>query len=69
MVYGKRLDDAFRFMSELDKYSDERVQPVWREAWRRKELANRHCFYSQQEETIAEARQLLPLRVGAKVFT
>ena len=68
VVYGRNLTDAFRFMSELDKYSNERVQPVWREAWRLKELANRHHFNSQQEETNAHARQLLPLQVGAKVF-
>ena len=30
VVYGKNLTDAFRFMSELDKYSDERVQPMSR---------------------------------------
>ena len=66
---GKSPAEVFCFMSELNKYSDEQVQPVWREAWRLKELANRHRFNSQQEETNAHARQLLPLRVGAKVFT
>ena len=68
VVYDKNLTDAFRFMSELKKYSNEGVQPMWREAWRIMELANCHRFYSQQEEMNAHAQQLLPLQVCTKDF-
>ena len=68
VVYVRPLLDAFRFMSDIDKFSDQRVQGVWREAWALKERANRRRFYSQREATNAHAPELVPLDVGAKVF-
>ena len=68
IVYGRPLQDAFRFMSDIDKFSDQRVRGVWREAWSLKERANTHRFYSQREATNAHARELARLDVGAKVF-
>ena len=55
-------------MSDIDKFRDQRVWGVWREAWSLKERANRHRFYSQREATNTHARELAPLDEGAKVF-
>ena len=55
-------------MSDIDKFSDQCVRGVWREAWSLKVRANRHHFYSQREATNAHAHELDPLDVGAKVF-
>ena len=68
VIYGRRLPDAFKFMSTMDKFSDEAVQPTWRMAWELKERANRHCFYSQREQMNRTARPLAQLPLGAKVF-
>ena len=68
MIYGRRLTDAFKFMSATDKFSDEAVQPTWRMAWELKERANRHRFYSQREQTNRTARPPAQLPLGAKVF-
>ena len=68
VVYDRPLLDAFRFMSDINKFSDQRVQGLWREAWALKERANRHRFYSQREAKNAHARELVMLNVGAKVF-
>ena len=68
IVYGRPLQDASRFMSDINKFRDQRVRGVWWEAWAFKERANRHRFYSQREATNAHARELAPLDVGAKVF-
>ena len=68
VIYGRRLTDAFKFMTRTDKFSDGAVRPAWREAWELKERANRHRFYSQREQTNRTARALPPLKVGAKVF-
>ena len=62
IVYGRPLQDTFRFMSD-NKFSDQRVRGIWWEAW-----ANRHHFYSQREATNVHARELGLLDVGAKVF-
>ena len=58
VIYGRRLTDAFKFMSTTDKFSDEAVQPTWRQAWELKESANRHRFYSQREQKNKMARPL-----------
>ena len=50
VIYGRRLTDAFKFMSTMDKFSNEAVQPTWRIAWELNESANRHHFYSQREK-------------------
>ena len=46
VIYGRRLTDAFKFMSTTDKFSDKAVQPTWRMVWELKEHAKRHRFYS-----------------------
>ena len=68
VIYGRRLTDAFKFMTRTDKFSDEAVQPAWRQAWELKERANRHRFFSQREQTNKTSRPLAPLPIGAKVF-
>ena len=60
---GQPLLDAFRFMSDIDKFSDQHVQGVWREAWALKERANRHHFYSQRSEERPRPRAI-PARRG-----
>ena len=68
VVYGRRLTDAFKFMSTTDKFSDEAVHPIWRKAWELKERANSHRIYSQREQTNRTSRPLAQLPLGAKVF-
>ena len=68
VIYGRRLTDAFKFMTRTGKFSDEAVQPAWRQAWELKERANRHRFFSQREQTNKTAKPLAPLPLGAKVF-
>ena len=43
VIYGRRLTDAFKFMSATDKFSDKAVQPTWRTAWELKERARVSC--------------------------
>ena len=37
VIYGRRVTDAFKFMTGTDKFSDEAGQPTWRQARELKE--------------------------------
>ena len=56
VVYGRPLQDTFLFMSDINKFSNQRVRGLWREAWSLKERANRHRFYSQRGDKCPRPR-------------
>ena len=43
IIFGRQLP------ADLNKFSDDRVHPAWRETWRLREAANRQRFYCQQQ--------------------
>ena len=42
IIYGRPLRDAMKFMSNVEKFKDPRVRPMWRESWA---VGQRVCFY------------------------
>merc|ERR1711872_713857 len=68
IIFGRQLPDGFKFTADLDKFSNSRVHPAWRETWRLREAANRQRFFCQQRTTNARARPRGPLHVGMRVL-
>ena len=68
IVFGRQVNDAFTFVSRIEKFKNPAVQPIWRDAWKTKENALRTRFTKSMERLNAHARTLPPLLPGMKVF-
>ena len=62
------MTDAFKFRRLRDVFTDEDVQPQWREAWECKEMAFRTRFSKNLEWRKEHALPLSPLAVGQRVL-
>ncbi|XP_066924129.1 uncharacterized protein [Clytia hemisphaerica] len=68
IVFGRPIRDAFAFINRLEKFSNEHVRPIWREAWQQKEEALRHRFHHAAEERNHHSRMLRDLRLGDRCY-
>jgi len=68
IVFGRPIRDAFAFLNRLDKFSNDNVRPIWREAWNKKEDALRERFHKTAERLNKHARQLPLLDVGDRCY-
>lgn len=62
------MKDAFSFTNRLEKFSNEAVRPVWREAWQLKEQALKARFIKTSERLNMHARNLKKLKEGHRCF-
>ena len=68
IVFGKPLKDAFSFVNRLDKFSNQAINPIWREAWQLKEQALRSRFIKTSEVLNRHSRNLRQLYTGDRCF-
>lgn len=68
IVFGRPLRDAFAFSSRLEKFSNNNVRPVWREAWQLKEEALRQRFHHSAEARDEHSRSLPALELGDRCY-
>ena len=68
IVFGRPLNDAFSFINRLEKYNNQAINPIWREAWQLKEQALRARFMKTSEVLNRHARNLKQLCVGDRCF-
>ena len=68
IVYGRPLKDAFSFANHLEKFSNQNISPMWREAWQLKERALRTRFVKSSEILNRRSRDLPKLSVGERCF-
>jgi len=68
IVFGRPLTDAFSFVNRLEVYSNQAINPIWREAWQLKEKALRMRFIRTSEKLNSHARDLKKLSVGDRCF-
>ncbi|CAJ1061303.1 uncharacterized protein LOC117484300 [Xyrichtys novacula] len=68
IIYGRPLRGSLSFVNRLEKFSDSRVRPLWRQAWAAKEDALRTRMSHTTESLRAHSRSLRPLALGARVF-
>ena len=64
IIFGRPIRDAFSFINRLEKYSNEAIQPTWREAWAAKESALRTRFFKTSEKLNQHAQKLEKLSIG-----
>ena len=64
ILFGHPIRDAFAFINRLDKFSNENIHPLWRDAWRHREEALRTRFHHAAEERNEHTRFLPALHVG-----
>ncbi|XP_068198886.1 uncharacterized protein [Antennarius striatus] len=68
IVYGRPLRGSLSFATKLEKFSDSRVRPLWRQAWAAKEDALRTRMSRTAESLRTHSRPLCPLAPGTRVF-
>ena len=68
IIFGRPLKDAFSFINRLEKFSNEAVSPIWREAWQLKERALKARFMKTSERLNMHARNLKRLKEGDRCF-
>ena len=68
IVFGRPLNDAFSFVNRLEIYSNQAINPIWREAWQLKEKALRMRFIRTSEKLNSHAKDLKKLSVGDRCF-
>ena len=68
IIFGRPLKDAFSFINRLEKFSNEAVSPIWREAWQLKEQALRARFMKTSERLNMHTRNLKRLKEGDRCF-
>lgn len=68
IVFGRPIRDAFSFVNRLEKFNNQHIRPMWRDAWAAKEDALRIRMTRTVESLSEHCRQLSPLSVGDKVF-
>ena len=64
IIFGRPIRDALSFINRLEKYSNEAIQPTWREAWSAKESALRTRFIKTSEKLNESAKKLERLSIG-----
>lgn len=68
IVFGRPIKDAFSFINRLDKFNNEAINPIWREAWRAKETTLRTRFVKTSETLNEHSRNLKKMSVGDRCF-
>lgn len=68
IVFGRKLRDAFSFVNRVGKFQNRQFRPIWRDAWKSKEVALRTRFTRNMERLNSHARYLPPLQPGERVF-
>ena len=68
IIFGRPIRDSLSFVNRLEKFSNQYVRPIWREAWAAKENALRTRFAKSAETLNEHARPLPKLKVGDKCF-
>lgn len=68
IVYGRPIRDAFSFVNRLEKFSNQAIHPIWREAWAAKESALRTRFVKSSESLNEKCKWLSNLNIGDHCF-
>ena len=68
IIFGRPIKDAFSFANKLEKFSNRSIQPIWREAWKAKEVALKTRFVQTSEKLNQHAKHLTKLEVGDRCF-
>ena len=68
IIFGRPIRDSLSFVNHLEKYSNENIRPIWREAWASKEKALRVRFAKSTEALNEHSRPLPKLNIGDKCF-
>ena len=68
IVFGRQIRDAFAFVNRLEKFNNDNISPVWRNAWKKKEEALRQRSHRSAEERNSHTRSLPPLRIGDQCY-
>ena len=68
IIFGRPMTDTFSFANKLEKFSNKAVQPIWRDAWKAKEVALRTRFVQTSEKLNEHSRNLEELTVGDRCF-
>ena len=68
IVFGRPLRDAFTFSNRLEKFSNNNVRTVWRNAWQMKEEALRQRFHHSAESLNEHSRPLPALKPGDRCY-
>ena len=68
IIFGRPIRDSLAFINRLEKYSNQHVRPIWREAWAAKENALRTRFAKSAEALNQHARPLPTLNIGERCF-
>ena len=68
IVFGRPLRDTFAFVNRLEKFNNDNIRPLWRNAWNQKEEALRQRFHHSAEGQNQKARSLLPLKLGDRCY-
>ena len=68
ILFGRPLRDAFAFANCLEKFSDQNILPLWRDAWQAKEAALRQHYHRTTESLQEHSRPMPPLFVGDRCY-
>ena len=68
IVFGKPIRDAFAFASRLEKFTNQNIRPIWRDAWAKKEEALRERFHHSAEKRNEHVRALPTLKPGDRCY-
>lgn len=68
IIFGHPLRDAFSFVNRLEKFSNENVSWIWRNAWASKEAALRTRFVKSAEALNEHSKHLPLLTPGKRCF-
>ena len=68
IVFGKPLRDAFAFASRLERFTNQNIRPLWRDAWTKKEDALRERFHRSAEKHDEHPRALPVLKRGDRCY-
>jgi len=68
IVFGRPLRDAFAFASRLEKFTNENIRPLWRQAWVKKEEALRERFHRSAEKRNEHSRSLPDLVLADRCY-
>ena len=68
IVFGRPLRDAFAFASRLERFTNQNIRPLWRDAWTKKEDALRERFHRSAEKHDEHSRALPVLKRGDRCY-
>ena len=69
IVYGRPLRDAFSFLNRKNKFENDSIPSIWKDAWKLKEEALRTRFVHSLETLGEKTRPLPDLGIGDSFYS